>query len=141
MKIEKLPTLEKGMYITAYQLETIFGYALDKRELGYLKSTIEQTTDFTVTTKNYGILVLDDLQAGDYNHKQLGQGLKKIFRRNIKMLQVDSSTFTKEDRETHDRRIEIQGKLTQGIEETLKKNAPINIDKHFPLQGKVPKIF
>ena len=60
------------------------------------------------------IQILDDPAASDYQHGRCGQALRAIRRGVRRLLQVDSSRLTAEQRERHDARIQIHSRTLQG---------------------------
>lgn len=138
MNLQKL-SYEKDVYLDQAQIESYLGRPLGDFDLMSIKYNIETESSFTVRIENGGLRVLSDLEASEYNHHQVGLMLRRMHKRHKLQLAVDHSKFNDEEKQAHDRRIEIQGKLLQGIADTLQKEMPHDLQKD--VNSMLPKLF
>jgi hypothetical protein len=127
MNTERWPvdyeTLSKGDVIGVERLEriTAMKYGTKDYELAILalskriEAVMEKMRRPVSTKIEKGcIQILDDPAASDYQHGRCGQALRAIRRGVRRLLQVDSSRLTAEQRERHDVRICIHSRTLQG---------------------------
>lgn len=142
MRLQKLE-IRKGTYLNGKLIENFLKRKPDHFDLLSLQHTIQSEHQVTVRVEDGGLRILSDLEASEYNNHRFGLLVKRLYKRHKLQLQVDHSSFTTEELRTHDRRIEIQGKVLQGVEKTLKKELPqeIGIQHSTSFEKELPKLF
>lgn len=118
--------LQKGDVITPEQITEIFGIEPSDRSnyqwsLRSLARTIERQMQrrgrpVTVDIRGYSIHVLTDKEAIRANEDEYQAGWRRMKRRYKKMLEVDVSNLSVEDKKVHARCVEIMSKQTQAAE-------------------------
>jgi len=120
MKIELLK-IEKGSFFSNKDLCTLF----DREELGpfdlmRIQGMIHYNHSVTAKIENFGIRILTDQEASEYNHRQFGMHIASMKMRHYRAMLVNVSNLTTSEKPSHDRRIEIQGKYMQSVDGVTK---------------------
>jgi len=122
---EELSTLSKGDSIPKEQLEKYFGVeegtvAFGLKSLGLCERIMmekEQAGEtVTVCMKKGSLHVLDDASSSNYNSKAFEAGIRKCNRSNRRMLAVDTSSLSLEQKNIHIQKQLRQSRILQGME-------------------------
>jgi len=124
--------LNLGDYITPEKLERVTGHKVNTNEYDFaLLNLCNEIADRMVPKNNgysvtccregAGIRILTNEDAARKNWRYREQSLNRLARSTNKLLTLDRSALTSEDREIHDRRALIAGRMQQLITENERK--------------------
>lgn len=115
----------KGDYVSSEEIEKELGFKPDPLQLMTLcKIAQNNHENITVKSENGGIRFLTDNEATGYNHGWFLRHLRGLDYRNKRMLAVDQSKLTTDQKKEHNRKLEIQGNIQASIENTINELVP-----------------
>lgn len=131
--------LVKGSRLSIEKLERMLGIRQKEKPQDFewacrrLQSDIHDHTELTVVIRADGLEVLTDDQASSYNDRLFQHGLRVMFRRHAKNLEVDVANLAEDRRMTHDRNLNRNGRLLGALQSEQRK---IRLESQPPKQLK-----
>lgn len=116
--------LQKGSRVPEAEVRRIIGRVRDDRQfrLEFLKlrarvekALLERGRPATICEDHGDLVVLTDVQASEYNHRQTGYGLRHAFRSNERLRRVDPNQLTEGQRALHEQRVLTDGRVLIAI--------------------------
>ncbi len=133
VKVERFPvdyeTLKKGDVIPVERLEQITGksHGTVEHQLAVLQLMGQIERDMWAANKRVtlrlskgAIAVCTDSEAAIKNARDFILGLRKLSRSHIRNQHVDVAQLTDDERASHERKLEVEGKYLQAVASTRK---------------------
>lgn len=116
--------VKKGDLFTIEELEKILSRRRDHKQfpfylMGFAKNIEREMASrgqvVTVAQVNGSLKVLTDQEASIYNHDMFARNIRGLIHCHQRALGVDVVDFKEDERKTHDRMLEVQGKTLQAV--------------------------
>jgi hypothetical protein len=130
MRLDNLSNLQKGDYISPYEIEGMSGETEGTRGFQFavmqLRSEIETALacagrPATIKTEGGGLRVLTDAEAAVYNDRHGDLARFKLFRAFRRNQAVDEAYLTPPERQAHYRSLEVQGKYVSALKKIARQ--------------------
>lgn len=124
--------LHKGSVVDSATIELAFGVKVgtDKFHLAvlqcqeYIERRLAERGEIVVTRQDKNdVRICTDSEAAKYTEREFRAGMRKMARHYRKMTTVDRSNLTDEEREAHDRRLEVNGRTLSAMRSVRKPQA------------------
>lgn len=134
-------TLQKGSVVTAETIASAFGvrigteaFQLASMRCGsYITMRLAERDLFvTVAQRKHDLVVLTDDEASSYNAKRFGASFRAAARASRRMSAVDRSQLDPKRIESHDRTLEVQGRMLSAARRARREVTPLPRERQTP---------